>query len=579
MKRLNNKGITTIEVIISFVIVVIITASLYTTVSNYNQKRLIESYKSKIYTYKNTLTKEIQDDFIKIGLTHASYEKKHVGYNITHTVECDLRDGTKRKLEVIQRYTDSTYHTGEDSVDDFFMIKYGDEEAGDFMEYPLPNVGESLSEHGRVVYDLSINNVLINIEDDNILSIYIGFYHPELMTRYGINIVCPIDFVSKGVDTSAEFNVREATKATKRYTFHPNGGSGIINPITATIGQPFEIPGKGVITREGYTLKKWNTQPDGSGKDFAIGETVVPAANQTNGIVLYAQWEQVPTKTFDYTGTVSSYTVPADGLYQLEAWGAQGGAKSTDQTISSHAGLGGYTKAEAKLRKGDIIYIVVGGQGEYAKDNSSVGGSVGGYNGGGDSGPNLSGGSGSGGGATHIAKVSGLLKNLEASKNQIYIVAGGGGGADNGGTNGTGTSDDGSGGSGGGTSGAPAYINGVFATGEYFNAGTSNLSGCGMPGTQDKGFAFGQGEHVIAQTDTGGGGGGFYGGHTTANNNGGGAGGSGHLNKTLILTGKMYCFDCPTDVDTLRTTTYNAEAKSNQAKLGNGYAIIKYISD
>ena len=53
MKRLNNKGITTIEVIISFVIVVIITASLYTTVSNYNQKRLIEGYKAKIYTYKN----------------------------------------------------------------------------------------------------------------------------------------------------------------------------------------------------------------------------------------------------------------------------------------------------------------------------------------------------------------------------------------------------------------------------------------------------------------------------------------------------------------------------------------------
>ena len=48
MKRLNNKGITTIEVIISFVITVIITTSLYTTVSNYNQKRLIENYRSKI---------------------------------------------------------------------------------------------------------------------------------------------------------------------------------------------------------------------------------------------------------------------------------------------------------------------------------------------------------------------------------------------------------------------------------------------------------------------------------------------------------------------------------------------------
>ena len=38
MKKLNNKGITTIEVIISFVLVVIISASLFTTITAYNRK-------------------------------------------------------------------------------------------------------------------------------------------------------------------------------------------------------------------------------------------------------------------------------------------------------------------------------------------------------------------------------------------------------------------------------------------------------------------------------------------------------------------------------------------------------------
>ena len=65
MKRLNNKGITTIEVIVSFVIVVIITASLYSTVSNYNQKRLIESYKSKIYTYKNYADTALNSEYLR----------------------------------------------------------------------------------------------------------------------------------------------------------------------------------------------------------------------------------------------------------------------------------------------------------------------------------------------------------------------------------------------------------------------------------------------------------------------------------------------------------------------------------
>ena len=42
MKKLNNKGITTIEVIICFILVVTITTSMFATVSSFNQKRIIE---------------------------------------------------------------------------------------------------------------------------------------------------------------------------------------------------------------------------------------------------------------------------------------------------------------------------------------------------------------------------------------------------------------------------------------------------------------------------------------------------------------------------------------------------------
>ncbi len=61
MKRFNQKGVTTI--------VVIITVSMYAIVSSYNHKRIIQGYKEKITTYKNTLTKEIQEDFVKIGVS------------------------------------------------------------------------------------------------------------------------------------------------------------------------------------------------------------------------------------------------------------------------------------------------------------------------------------------------------------------------------------------------------------------------------------------------------------------------------------------------------------------------------
>lgn len=600
MKKLNNKGITTIEVIVSFVIVVIITASLYTTVSNYNQKRLLENYKSKIYTYKNTLTKEIQDDFIKIGLTHATYDVLHEGPRTTHIVICDLKDGTKRKLEVMQQFTKSTYHDGDGTVDDEFMIKYGEctdncnsaSEVVDVLEYPIPNLGQSITdkiEEGGVVvggnkitYDLSINNVLISIEDENILSIYIGFYHPELMTRYGINVVCPIDFISKGVDSSGKFNVVEVQKATKRYTFNNNGGAGTIPTIAATVGQPFNIPNKGIVIKEGYTLIGWNTQSDGSGTEYDLGQTVVPASNQIDTTNLFAQWEKIEPVEYNYSGSSSAFSAPVDGRYKLEVWGASGGGQA-DQTKNSHAGLGGYTVAEVNLQKDDMLYVVVGGAGSYGSGDGSIQHAIaGGYNGGGATHTAINGGSGSGGGATHIAQVNGLLKNLSSSKDKIIIVAGGGGGSDNKANTAVGTSDDGSGGSGGGSSGQNAFVNGVLVTGtNYFTSGTDNKSGCGLGGTQDKGFAFGLGESATAGGDTGGAGGGWYGGYTTSNDNGGGAGGSGYINFSKVISGsaKMYCYGCPSSGDTIITTTYSTTATSQKAKYGNGYAKITFISD
>ena len=210
MIKLNNKGITTIEVLLCFVLIVIISVSMYNTISTYNERRILESNKQAIISYKNTLTKTIQDDFIKIGLTHATYERRanDEDKSVTHIVTCSLKDGSSRQLIIEQRLGYSSYHIGgAKNQDDKFMIKYGvysdDPSKTDIIEYPLPDLGEtkipadsSKGIESHVVKDLSINNVLISIKNDKILSIYIGFYHPELATKYGISIVSPIGFVS-----------------------------------------------------------------------------------------------------------------------------------------------------------------------------------------------------------------------------------------------------------------------------------------------------------------------------------------------------------------------------------------------
>lgn len=221
MMKLNNKGITTIEVIICFILVVTITTAMYGTIASYNQKRVVEQYKEEIYTYKNLVTKEIQDDFIKIGITHAEYKEKIEGPRITYTVDCVMKDGTTRRLRVIKEAAGSEHNPQGRADKDYYMISYGNPVSNDMIDYPIPDFGFTKqekvktdtgyyfkeSEHGKVVKDLIINNVEIEIKSDNVLDIYIGFYHPELGRRYGIQVITPIDYVSTGRDSSSNLNL------------------------------------------------------------------------------------------------------------------------------------------------------------------------------------------------------------------------------------------------------------------------------------------------------------------------------------------------------------------------------------
>ena len=208
MRPLNNRGITTIEVLLCFILVVIITTSMYGTVSSFNNKRLVEQYKEKIFSYKELLTKEIQDDFVQIGLTHAKYTKNVVTEDrddgikegtVIHTVDCTLQDGTTRQLIIYQALAKDASRMGTNTApNDYFMIEYGPN--SNLTQYPIPDLGETTNDDGATIKFLIINNISIKIEDDKVLSIYIGFYHPELTTRYGINIVAPIGYMSDVVD-------------------------------------------------------------------------------------------------------------------------------------------------------------------------------------------------------------------------------------------------------------------------------------------------------------------------------------------------------------------------------------------
>ena len=267
-----------------------------------------------------------------------------------------------------------------------------------------------------------------------------------------------------------------------------------------------------------------------------------------------------PGEEFGYTGEEETYVVPQDGTYELETWGAQGGTV----VDSCDGGYGGYSYGQVELKKGDILYINVGGVGTCNVSSSSKGG----YNGGGDAlsinGYKMC----SGGGATHIATKSGLLQSLSDSIDSILIASGSGGGSGS-----TGSSCNSKGGSGGGISGTVPKNN--CSDCGTRSGGTQTSGGKSRFGTG--GFGFGAGSTTSYSV---GGGSGFYGGAGDTYE-WGATGGSGYIGNSKLINKKMYCYDCTESSDestkTISTTNVSETPTENNAKKGSGYAKITLL--
>ena len=195
------------------------------------------------------------------------------------------------------------------------------------------------------------------------------------------------------------------------------------------------------------------------------------------------------TWTFDYAGLAQDFSVPCDGSYKIELWGAQGGGNTT-------RGFGAYTKGVIGLNTNEKLYIYVGNKPDL-KDNN--------YNGGGNANnsyyPTYD-----GGGATDVRYFSQTPSGADLAwdsfnglKARIMVAAGAGG---------YGTYNERQGASGGGLVGYDAE---GYATGGTQTAGGSKGNAGGHNGTFGKG---GDGELTYGG---GAGGGGYYGGGGNGN--------------------------------------------------------------
>lgn len=247
-----------------------------------------------------------------------------------------------------------------------------------------------------------------------------------------------------------------------------------------------------------------------SGLDGTMCNVTVTLKCSWNPEVIYKKQVKETYRNFAFTGGIQSLNLTS-GTYKLECWGAQGGISGHYATATN---TGGYARGNKTFSAPTKVYVCVGGKGVNGTSGTTT--PAGGYNGGGNGGRGNSD-NAAGGGATHMAVRTGLLKDLASYKGDVLIVAGGGGG------NGCNTV----GGMGGGSVGKDG------SSGSYPPSGKGGTQTAGGSGYQVSG-SFGKGADGASASSwgSGGGGGGWYGGGAGASLSGGasaGGGGSGYV--------------------------------------------------
>ena len=300
------------------------------------------------------------------------------------------------------------------------------------------------------------------------------------------------------------------------------------------------IDGKGCNWSSGSAANCGTNQPQPSGSN-AVGHSGTGYARITlvsrqriekkiNDKCLYdvgQEWN------FDYTGNSQDLLILCNGNYKIEVWGANGGDAKTDTGNTFTGGRGAYTKGNINLtRKLDLI-VQVGGAGTDSVWNKNLGTIEGGYNGGGPTLGQYEENSrcwGTGGGATDIRLVGGVIDSFDSLKSRIMVAAGGGGAFAQGASIGD------NGGSAGGLKGYDGSNTGYSTSNRYgYSYGASQTSPgymtnyTGANSNYDaslKYYAkFGYATKVMSNCSAGGGGG-YYGGANSGHVNSASAGSS-----------------------------------------------------
>ena len=518
---MNNKGFTTVELVVSFTLTTVIVLFLIEIVFLIKDLYVTTGIKMKLVTKQTTINQIINEDFVNKKVTLAN----NCGDNC---FKFFFDDGSSKTLSY-----DKTGKT----------ISYGG--------YTTSLIAGS--EFGNITISTNIDVYTKDYETLNgILNIQIPVYHSLIEKEdFGISVLYLFNSNSTSlsglnhkdiVDAEKKiYLVNESDIAFKGINYTDTGYY-VLNTLTEDIvynDPTVEVTGNVDTSKEGnyyltYTLYSTNG---------SVMDQVVKTVNVIDSV-----------NVFEYSGETKTFSVPISGKYLIQLWGASGGGTAI------MSGKGGYTMSEYNLEAGDTLYINVGGEGTLGANGSAA---IGGFNGGGNSGISTKNFAGSGGGASDIRLNSNSLSS------RILVAGGGGGGGSR--NDSTIACNGGAGGgsiAGTGVCTATSYLGGAGTNEAGGSAATysTNLTSnptSGSLGVGGNGASYANDTEVYA---AGGGGGGYYGGGG-GSRYGGGGGGSG-------LCGGVTCQTYQGD-----ETFISPDDKTNEVgHRGNGVIKITLVS-
>lgn len=196
--KLNNKGISIIEVVVTFTLIMFFSIGLLTIIVNYRNTVAVSLEKLKLDTFKNNITQDINNDILNKGLKEINTdgECQSLTSTLNRCINLVFYDGTQKAFG-----TSKISGNDKNSVINKFLYYDG-------LKYKLKDTLPDKIPEGRTYTDLAqitmfdgniLNETYTVLEDGTKVSIYsidVNINHIDFSEDFGVHIVASTDQIS-----------------------------------------------------------------------------------------------------------------------------------------------------------------------------------------------------------------------------------------------------------------------------------------------------------------------------------------------------------------------------------------------